>query len=261
MRHVLSALVQNQPGVLADISGMLASRGYNIDSLAVGETEHPEFSRMTFVVNGDDAVLDQVRKQLDKKIPVVRVIDISSENFVERDLLLIKVQCPGDKRPEVFPAGRIVSWSGGRYPVRTTSSPRSRAWSKKSSPSLNLMRPYGILELARTGRIALGSWRRSVRRRGDRMSEDITLPTRRLDITLVNLLKTLKAGERIKTVQTVRVGSRKWTTEVWVPIVVPITCPRASQLIASLRMISSCRQCISRRTTANCRASHWMNIQ
>src|SRR5262245_57977312 len=81
MRHVLSALVQNQPGVLAHISGMLASRGFNIDSLAVGETEVPDLSRMTFVVHGDDAVLEQVRKQLDKVVTVVRVDDISSEDY------------------------------------------------------------------------------------------------------------------------------------------------------------------------------------
>src|SRR5437588_3005461 len=102
MRHVMSALVQNQPGVLAHVSGMLASRGFNIDSLAVGETEHHDRSRMTFVVHGDDAVLDQVRKQLDKIVTVIRVDDISSENYVERDLMLIKVTCPPEKRPEVF---------------------------------------------------------------------------------------------------------------------------------------------------------------
>src|SRR5467141_4262459 len=85
MRHVLSALVHNQPGVLAHISGMLASRAFNIDSLAVGETENPEYSRMTFVVGGDDRVLDQVRKQLEKIITVVKVIDFSSQRFVERD--------------------------------------------------------------------------------------------------------------------------------------------------------------------------------
>src|ERR1043165_8528821 len=92
MRHVLSALVQNQPGVLAQVSGMLASRNFNIDSLAVGETEKPDLSRMTFVVHGDDAELEQVRKQLDKIVTVVRVMDISVENFVERDLMLIKVR-------------------------------------------------------------------------------------------------------------------------------------------------------------------------
>src|SRR5256884_1532595 len=101
MRHVLSALVQNQPGVLAHISGMLASRGFNIDSLAVGETEKPDLSRMTFVVHGDDAVLEQVRKQLDKIVSVVKVQDISSEDFVERDLMLIKVKASPSQRMEI----------------------------------------------------------------------------------------------------------------------------------------------------------------
>src|SRR5690606_38217460 len=91
MRHVLSALVQNVPGVLAHVSGMLASRGYNIDSLAVGETEDPNLSRMTFVVVGDDSVLEQVRKQLEKIVTVVRVDDVSAKDFVERDLMLLKV--------------------------------------------------------------------------------------------------------------------------------------------------------------------------
>ena len=90
MRHVLSALVQNQPGVLAHISGMLASRAFNIDSLAVGETEDPNLSRMTFVVNGDDAELEQVRKQLDKIITVVKVHDVSSVDHVEH-LSLIRL--------------------------------------------------------------------------------------------------------------------------------------------------------------------------
>src|SRR5437660_1259399 len=101
MRHVLSALVQNQPGVLAHISGMLASRAFNIDSLAVGETDVPDLSRMTFVVHGDDAELEQVRKQLDKIVTVVRVEDISSENYVERDLMLIKVKANPQQRLEV----------------------------------------------------------------------------------------------------------------------------------------------------------------
>src|SRR5436190_21491103 len=101
MRHVLSALVQNKPGVLSHISGMLASRGYNIDSLAVGETEDPHLSRMTFVVVGDDSVLEQVRKQLEKIVTIVEVIDISSQDYVERDLMLIKVGASPGKRSEV----------------------------------------------------------------------------------------------------------------------------------------------------------------
>ena len=102
MRHVLSAVVQNVPGVLAHISGMLASRGYNIDSLAVGATEDPNLSRMTYVVVGDDRVLEQVRKQLEKIVTVVRVSDISSQDHVERDLMLLKVKAPpGGQRSEV----------------------------------------------------------------------------------------------------------------------------------------------------------------
>ena len=114
MRHVLSAVVQNVPGVLAHISGMLASRGYNIDSLAVGETEEPHLSRMTFVVVGDDRVLEQIRKQLEKIVTVVKVVDVSAQDYVERDLMLIKVKAlPGGKRSEgreltqIF-RGRIV---------------------------------------------------------------------------------------------------------------------------------------------------------
>ena len=101
MRHILSALVQNVPGVLSHISGMLASRGYNIESLAVGETEDPQLSRMTFVVVGDDNVLEQVRKQLEKIVTVVRVDNVSSLNHVERDLMLIKVAAPAARRMEV----------------------------------------------------------------------------------------------------------------------------------------------------------------
>ena len=106
MRHVLSAVVQNVPGVLAHISGMFASRGYNIDSLAVGETEDPQLSRMTFVVVGDDSVLEQVRKQLEKIVTVVHVDDVSSQDFVERDLMLIKVRAAGGKRRGDPRAGR-----------------------------------------------------------------------------------------------------------------------------------------------------------
>src|SRR2546429_2503683 len=101
MRHVLSALVHNQPGVLAHVSGMLASRGFNIDSLAVGETEDANLSRMTFVVHGDDQELEQVRKQLDKVVTVVKVHDISSEDFVERDLMLLKVAATPQQRMEI----------------------------------------------------------------------------------------------------------------------------------------------------------------
>jgi len=154
MRHVLSALVQNQPGVLAHISGMMASRGFNIDSLAVGETEDPNLSRMTFVVKGDDGVLEQVRKQLDKVVTVVKVHDISSENFVERDLMLISVQATPAKRTEItllleMFRGRVVDIGHSTMMIEISGR------EDKIEAFIDLMRPYGILELARTGRIAL----------------------------------------------------------------------------------------------------------
>ena len=154
MRHVLSALVQNQPGVLAHISGMMASRGFNIDSLAVGETEDANLSRMTFVVKGDDGVLDQLRKQLDKVVTVVKVHDISTEDFVERDLMLIKVKAPPAKRMEIsllvemFRA-RVVDISPDTLIIENSGR------EDKIEAFIDLMRPYGIIELARTGRIAL----------------------------------------------------------------------------------------------------------
>ncbi|OWK44392.1 acetolactate synthase small subunit [Fimbriiglobus ruber] len=154
MRHVLSALVQNEPGVLARVSGMLATRGFNIDSLAVGETENHELSRMTFVVRGDDAALDQIRKQLDKIIPVVRVDDISAENFVERDLMLIKVKCPAEKRAEV--ALLVETFRGRTVDIQHDNIMIEISGTEgKIESFIELMRGYGIVELARTGRIAL----------------------------------------------------------------------------------------------------------
>jgi acetolactate synthase-1/3 small subunit len=154
MRHVLSAVVQNVPGVLAHISGMLASRGYNIDSLAVGETENPGLSRMTFVVVGDDNVLVQVRKQLEKVVTVVQVIDVSSQDFVERDLMLIKVVAPRGRRSEIRELadifrGRIVDVADEEVIVEISGQER------KVESFIDLMRPFGIVELVRTGRIAM----------------------------------------------------------------------------------------------------------
>src|SRR5437660_5446148 len=154
MRHVLSALVQNQPGVLAHISGMLASRGFNIVSLAVGATEAADLSRMTFVLDGDDAELEQVRKQLAKIVTVVKVHDISSEDFVERDLMLIKVGATPPQRTEIsllveMFRGRVVDIGLDTLMVEISGQER------KIEAFIELMRPYAIVELARTGRIAL----------------------------------------------------------------------------------------------------------
>jgi len=154
MRHVLSALVQNVPGVLSHISGMLASRGYNIDSLAVGETEDPRLSRMTFVVVGDAAVLEQVRKQLEKIVTVVRVDDISAQDYVERDLMLIKVSTRNGRRSEIRELveifrGRIVDVSNDMVMIEISGKER------KIEAFIELMRPFGIIELVRSGRIAM----------------------------------------------------------------------------------------------------------
>ena len=154
MQHVLSALVMNQPGVLAHISGMLASRAFNIDSLAVGETENPEFSRITFVVTGDDHVLDQVRKQLEKLVTVVKVLNFSKQNFVERDLMLVKVSTAEGtltqvrELVEIF-RGKIVDVSPGHVMIEISGQER------KLESFVDMIRPFGILELVRTGRIAL----------------------------------------------------------------------------------------------------------
>ncbi len=155
MRHVLSAIVQNVPGVLAHISGMLASRGYNIESLAVGETENSDVSRMTFAVVGDDNVLEQVRKQLEKIITVVKVFDVSSQDFVERDLMLIKVTAvDGTARSQIRELsdvfrGRIVDVAPAEVMIEISGQER------KLEAFIDLMRPFGIVELVRTGRIAM----------------------------------------------------------------------------------------------------------
>jgi acetolactate synthase-1/3 small subunit len=154
MRHIISAIVENKPGVLAHIAGLFAGRGFNIDSLAVGETEDENRSRMTVVVKGDDAVLEQVRKQLGKIIDVIKVSDFSDVDFVERDLALVKVGVKPEKRGEVFEIaevfrGKVVD-IGAKYLTLEISGPE-----KKIEAFVDLMKPYGIREVVRTGRIAI----------------------------------------------------------------------------------------------------------
>jgi acetolactate synthase I/III small subunit len=154
MRHVLSALVQNVPGVLSHIAGMLASRGYNIDSLAVGETEDPHLSRMTFVVVGDDNVLDQVRKQLEKIVTVVRVDDVGGRDHVERDLMLLKVATSNGTRSSIRELvdifrGRIVDVAPDMVMIEMSGQ------EGKIEAFIEMMRPFRIIELVRTGRIAM----------------------------------------------------------------------------------------------------------
>jgi acetolactate synthase-1/3 small subunit len=159
MRHVIAALVMNEPGVLAQVAGMFAARGFNIDSLVVGRTDNPELSRMTIVVNGDNAVLEQVRKQLQKLVPVVKVVDYQDVAFVERDLVLVQVSTkseagPTDKREEIITLSnlfraKVVDVSGDQLMIEIAGT------EDKLEAFLELLQPYGIIELARTGVIAM----------------------------------------------------------------------------------------------------------
>ena len=158
MRHVISALVQNVPGVLSHISGMLASRGYNIDSLAVGKTEDNQLSRMTFVVvgddNADDNVVVQIRKQLEKIVTVVKVEDISREDHVERDLMLVKVSAPREKRGDIIELvnifrAKIVDVIPDVLMIELAGK------ESKIEAFIDVLRPYGIITLVRTGVIAM----------------------------------------------------------------------------------------------------------
>ncbi|MCK4602926.1 MAG: acetolactate synthase small subunit [Phycisphaerae bacterium] len=154
MKHVITALVQNEPGVLAHVAGMFAARGFNIDSLVVGRTEDPTLSRMTITVVGDDRVLEQVRKQLGKIVTVVRIRDFAEVDYVERDLMLICIHVVPEKRPEVVELvnlfrGRVVDVARNSLLVEL-SGPEA-----KIEAFMDLVRPYGIRELARTGVIAM----------------------------------------------------------------------------------------------------------
>ncbi len=154
MKHIISALVENKPGVLAHVSGMFAARGFNIDSLVVGRTEDPKLSRMTIVVIGDDRILEQVRKQLGKIIPVVKILDYVGKPVVARDLMLISISAPPEKRPEIFPLiemfrGRVVDIANKSIMVEV-SGPET-----KIEAFIEVCKPYGIKSLARTGTIAM----------------------------------------------------------------------------------------------------------
>ncbi len=163
MRHVIAALVTNEPGVLAQVAGMFAARGFNIDSLVVGRTENPELSRMTIVVCGDDAVLDQVRKQLQKLVPVVKVVDYKEVPYVERDLMLVQVSTatpagagPGERsrRSELIEIAnlfraKVVDVSPDQLMIELAGAV------EKVEAMIELIQPFGIVELARTGVIAM----------------------------------------------------------------------------------------------------------
>ena len=154
MKHIISALVENKPGVLAHVAGMFAARAFNIDSLVVGRTEDPQLSRMTIVVIGDDRVLEQVRKQLAKIVPVVKVQDFVGQPVVARDLMLIVISAPPEKRSEILSLiemfrGKVVD-IGQKFVMVEISGPEN-----KIEAFINVCKPYGIKSVARTGTIAM----------------------------------------------------------------------------------------------------------
>lgn len=153
-RHTISALVENHFGVLCRISGLFSSRGFNIDSLSVGETEDPKVSRMTIVVKGDDRVLEQVVKQLNRLIDVIRVIDITHGTFIERELALIKVKSDPTTRSEIIQISEvfrasIVDVSTHSMTIEVTGKV------DKINAMITMLSQYGITEMARTGNVAL----------------------------------------------------------------------------------------------------------
>lgn len=153
-QHTITALVQNHPGVLARVAGLFARRGFNIESLAVSVTENPEVSRMTIVARGDDRVLEQITKQLNKLIEVIRVVDYVEHTAVERELALIKVNAEPKDRSEILQLaevfrGRVIDVGEKTFLIELTGGP------EKIDAFARLMSPYGIREMARTGVIAM----------------------------------------------------------------------------------------------------------
>jgi acetolactate synthase I/III small subunit len=154
MRHTISLLVENKFGVLSRISGLFSGRGYNIESLSVGETIDPLISTMTIVTSGDDQIIEQINKQLNKLIDVVKVIDMTELDHVEREMVLIKVSPKQDDKAEVLRLaeifrGRIVDSSKNTYTIEITGD------EKKIEAIIELLKPMGIKEFVRTGKIAI----------------------------------------------------------------------------------------------------------
>lgn len=160
--HILSVLVENRPGVLARISSLFARRGFNIDSLAVGETEDPSVSRMTIVCSADGRPLEQITKQLHKLINVLKIAELPHDDSVERELAMIKVGVGAGKRAEVLEVAevfraKVLDVDPDALTIEATGSP------EKILALEELLRPYGIVEMARTGRIALARGSRGLK--------------------------------------------------------------------------------------------------
>ena len=154
MRHTISALVENHFGVLANIAGLFSARGFNIDSLAVGETDDSGVSRMTIVVHGDDRIVEQILKQLNKLIDVIKVLDLTEEDMIDRELVLVKVHALASTRGEIMQIGntfraKVVDVSSKNMTIEVTGG------EGKVDAMLELLRPFGIREVVRTGVVAM----------------------------------------------------------------------------------------------------------
>jgi acetolactate synthase-1/3 small subunit len=159
MKHTLSVLVENKPGVLTRVAGLFARRGFNIDSLVVAETENPDVSRMTITVDEQDQPIDQVTKKLHKLINVIKITDLDPSSSVEREMLLLKVLADAQSRSEIMQIveifrAKIVDVSSDVLLVEMTGT------REKVSAFMELLQPFGVVELMRTGRIAMGRGRR-----------------------------------------------------------------------------------------------------
>lgn len=153
-KHTLSVTVENRPGVLARIANLFSRRGYNIESLTVGTTETPGISRMTIIVEGDDGVIEQVTKQFHKLVDVVKIVDLTDSRAVERELVLIKVRADKNTRGEIVQLAdifraRIVDIGRGTLVIEATGD------ESKIDAIEDAMRPFGIVEMVRTGKLAM----------------------------------------------------------------------------------------------------------
>src|SRR5919112_1663072 len=160
-KHTLSVLVENKPGVLARVSGLFSRRGFNIDSLAVGETEHPEISRITIVVNAEASPLEQVTKQLNKLVNVLKIVELDQSASVQRELLLVKVRADRATRSQVLETvqlfrARVVDVAPETLTIEATGT------ADKISALLRMLEPFGIREMVQSGMVAVGRGPRSI---------------------------------------------------------------------------------------------------
>lgn len=153
-QHVISVKVENKFGVLARVSGLFSARGYNIDSLAVSKTENEDISIMTIVVNGDDRILEQVKKQLNKLIDVIKVSDHAQQSSIQRELALIKLNCPASKRGEILQLAELFKAEVADISLKTITF-SVKGDSEKIDRFIELATPYGIKESMRTGLVSI----------------------------------------------------------------------------------------------------------